>query len=307
MKVSIVTTLYYSEKFLPEFYAQTRNALTKITDDYEMIFVDDGSPDNSASYILGLQNEDPRVVLIELSRNFGHHQAIITGLQHARGEYVFLIDCDLEEDPKLLKEFWDTLNVRPEVDVVYGIQEKRKGGIFERTSGAMFYKLLNRVTNIKYPANTLTARLMKRKYVDAVLRYTEKTLDIWTVFILVGFKQEGFIATKKSKGSSTYTLTRKLSRGIEIITSVSHRPLYLIFFIGLIWLFISTVSICIILIKKFIYGNQIEGWASIMASVWLIGGVIIFLLGVIAIYLSKMFLEVKNRPVSITKTVYRKN
>lgn len=306
LRISVVTTLYYSEKYISEFYNRVSQVLIKITDDYEFIFVNDGSPDNSGDKILALQKNHPNITLIELSRNFGHHQAILTGLQHVNGDYVFLIDCDLEEDPELLNSFWETIRKDQNIDVVYGIQLKRKGNFFERVTGSIFYKILNLVTHFDYPANTLTARLMKRNYVTAVLEFKEKALDVWAIFVLAGFNQIGIPVTKKSKGTSTYTLTRKIKMSIEIMTSLSHRPLYSIFFVGVIWVCISTVNIAIILVKKWLYGAEIEGWASIMASLWLIGGVIIFLLGLIGIYLSKIFLEIKNRPLSIIKTIHRK-
>jgi putative glycosyltransferase len=306
VKISVVTTLYYSETYLAEFYQRVKGTLDNITDDYELIFVNDGSPDNSALKVLELQKVDTRIVLVDLSRNFGHHQAIVTGLQHARGNFVFLIDSDLEEDPELLQLFWTAMEKNENVDVVYGIQEKRKGGLFERISGNLFYKLLNLITHFEYPSNTLTARLMRKQYIEGVLKFPEKALDVWAIFVLTGFNQVGIPVTKKSKGSSTYTLRRKIRMGIEIITSLSHRPLYSIFFIGVVWLCISSINISIILVKKWVYGTQIEGWASIMASVWLIGGIIIFLLGLIGIYLSKIFLEIKNRPLTIIRDIHKK-
>lgn len=148
---------------------------------------------------------------------------------------------------------------------------------------------------------------MKKKYVNAVTAFTETTLDVWAIFILAGFNQVSLTVQKKSKGTSTYTFAKKIKRSIEIITSISHRPLYFIFFIGLAWSMISAIGLCVILIKKWMYGVDIEGWASIMASLWLIGGIIFFLLGVIGIYLSKIFLEIKDRPLTMIKTIYKKN
>lgn len=306
LKISVVTTLYYSEKYILEFYGRAKTSLEKVTDEYEFVFVNDGSPDKAITTVLALQQTDHKVTLIDLSRNFGHHQAILTGLAFANGDYVFLIDCDLEEDPELLESFWEVIQMDSSLDVVYGVQHKRKGNLIERLTGGIFYKLLNTITDFDYPANTLTARLMKRNYVKAVLSFREKALDVWAIFVLAGFNQKGITVTKKSKGSTTYTLTKKIKMSIEIITSLSHRPLYSIFFMGVVWVVVSTVNIIIILVKKWLYGAQIEGWASIMASLWLIGGLIIFLLGLIGIYLSKIFLEIKDRPLSIVKTVYRR-
>lgn len=306
MKISIITTLYYSEPYLFEFYSRIKKALVQISTDSEIVFVNDGSPDGCVQKVLDLQRQDSSIVLINLSRNFGHHQAIMTGLQHVSGDYIFLIDSDLEEDPELLLTFYNKIQEDKKIDVVYGIQNKRKGSFTERVTGSLFYKILNMLTKINYPANTLTARLMNKDYVTSVTKFQEKAIDIWAIFVLAGYNQKGVLVEKKDKGKSTYTFSKRLAMGVESITSFSHRPLYFIFFVGFVWLVISTVNVLVILSKKWIFRVPIEGWSSIMASVWLIGGITIFLIGLIGIYLSKMFLELKNRPLSIIKTIYRK-
>ncbi len=305
MKISVVTTLYYSQNYLQEFYTRTRKALLTITDQYEFVFVNDGSPDNSLEKVLQLQSADKNVVVIDLSRNFGHHKAIMTGLRFASGDYIYLIDCDLEEDPELVLTFWEEFTRIPETDVIFGIQKKRKGGFFERISGRIFYSLFSLLTNIDYPHDTLTARLMSRRYVQGIDKFTEKELDIWGLFVLNGFNQRGIYVSKKSKGTSTYTFKRKLRMAIDTITSFSSRPLYFIFLLGIFVIAFSFLNILYIIYKKIRWGIEIEGWASILASVWLIGGLVIFILGIIGIYLSKMFLEIKNRPLSIIKQIYK--
>lgn len=306
MKLSVVTTLYYSQPYLEEFYQRLKKTLENITTEHELIFINDGSPDHSREQVLMYQQKDSKVVLVDLSRNFGHHQAIYTGLQYTTGEYIFLIDCDLEEAPELLLEFWNDIQKDNTIEVIYGIQPTRKGSIFERVTGYLFYRLINSMTRINYPADTLTARLMKRSYVDAILSFKERTFDIWALFVLAGFNQKGVPALKTSKGSSTYSLKRKLSISLDIVTSFSQRPLYLIFFLGVLWLMLSLTNVSVILIKKWFFGIPVEGWSSIMASVWLIGGITTFMIGTVAIYLSKMFIEAKQRPVSIVKAVHKK-
>jgi putative glycosyltransferase len=305
MKLSVVTTLYYSQDYLEEFYTRTRKALLTITDDYQFVFVNDGSPDNSLDKVLQIQSQDKNVLIVDLSRNFGHHKAIMTGLRFATGDYVYLIDCDLEEDPELLIPFWDEIVKAPGMDVVFGIQKKRKGGYFERISGRLFYSVFSLLTNIDYPHDTLTARLMSRRYVQGIDQFSEKEMDIWGLFVLNGFNQKGIYVKKGSKGKSTYTLKKKLRMALDTITSFSSRPLYLIFVLGLFVMAFSIVNIVYIIYKKIIWGVEIEGWASILASVWLIGGLVIFILGIIGIYLSKLFLEVKNRPLTIIKDIYK--
>ena len=150
MKLSIVTTLYKSSKYVDEFYERISKEAQKITNDYELIFVDDGSPDDSLEKAITLYQKNEKVRIIELSRNFGHHKAIMTGLSHAQGDFVFLIDVDLEERPELLSEFWHELQNDEGLDLVYGVQEKRKGRLFERVSGYFYYKLINHLSDIKF-------------------------------------------------------------------------------------------------------------------------------------------------------------
>src|SRR5262249_52114984 len=144
------------------------------------------------------------------SRNFGHHKAMMTGLAHAEGEHIFLIDSDLEEDPEWLELFSRHMK-ETGCDVVYGVQPKRKGGWFERVSGTFFYKIFRLLTRMDIAENMLTARLMSRRYVDAVLQFQERELYLFGILHLTGFDQRPVIVTKHHKGSSTYSLGRKLA------------------------------------------------------------------------------------------------
>jgi putative glycosyltransferase len=306
MKISVVTTLFYSQNYLQEFYNRTLRAVLSITDNYEFVFVNDGSPDLSLEKVLQIQKGDNNVVIIDLSRNFGHHKAIMTGLRFATGDYVYLIDCDLEEEPELLLPLWEEMTKSQDMDVVFGIQPKRKGNFFERVSGSLFYSLFSLLASIDYPHNTLTARLMSRRYVQGIDKYTEKELDIWGIFVLNGFSQKGIYLTKGSKGSSTYSFKKKVKMAIDTITSFSSRPLYLVFVVGVFVLAFSFLNVLYIVYQKIIWGKEIEGWASILASVWLIGGLIIFILGIIGMYLAKLFSEIKNRPLTVIRDIYKR-
>ncbi|HEY0653477.1 MAG TPA: glycosyltransferase family 2 protein, partial [Chryseosolibacter sp.] len=259
MKLSVITTMYHSRNYLHEFYFKTVSAIKELDLTYEIIFVDDGSPDDSLRIALEIQQIDANVHVIELSKNFGHQRAIMTGLQHTRGDYVFLIDCDLEEDPSLLKVFWEKLLTNESLDVVYGVQVKRKGGWFERNSGRFFYTLLSYLSSIKYPADTLTARVMSRRYIEAIKTFTEKELDLWGVFVMAGFNQESVAVTKGFKGASTYTFRKKVKRGVEIITSLSHRPLYITFILGLLSFLFAMINIAVIVYKKYFLEIDVEG------------------------------------------------
>lgn len=305
IELSIVTTMYYSQNYLREFYNRTVSVVRELNLSYEFIFVDDGSPDDSLITALNLQNTDSNIKIVELSRNYGHQRAIMTGLHYASGKYIFLIDCDLEESPELLRDFWREITSLTETDVVYGVQIKRKGGWFERISGRIFYKILSALSPVDYPSDTLTARVMTRNYINSILKFQEKEIDLWGVFALAGFNQRAIPVVKGHKGVSTYTFKKKLKRAFEIITSFSHRPLYLTFILGIVSFIVALINIGIIIYKKY-KGVDVEGWASILASIWLVGGMIFLVLGIFGIYLSKMFLEIKNRPLTIVRNVYSK-
>ena len=155
MRLSVVATLYRSSRTLDAFYARVSSAAAALTGEYELVLVNDGSPDDSLDVALQLLSRDARVRVVDLARNFGHHKAMMTGLAHARGELVFLIDSDLEEEPELLGAFHDTLRAS-DADVVYGVQATRRGGLFERVSGWVFFKLFNVLSDVPIPVNVVT-------------------------------------------------------------------------------------------------------------------------------------------------------
>jgi len=304
MKLSIVATLYQSAPYIEEFYRRASAAAQRLTDDYEIVLVNDGSPDDSLSRAVRITETDSRVVLIDLSRNFGHHKAMMTGLSYAQGERVFLIDSDLEEEPEWLIEFSNQME-NDGCDVVYGVQEKRKGGFFERWSGAWFWRLFNVLTGMAIPENVVTARLMTRRYVDALLLHCEREVFFAGLLQITGFNQSQKIVKKHNTSHTSYNLRRKIALFIVAITSFSETPLVMIFYIGFL-LFLSSLGyLFFILIRWVIYSQQILGWTSLIASIWLLGGLTILFIGVLGIYLSRIFLETKARPITIVRHIYR--
>lgn len=308
MILSVVTTLYKSASYLPEFYARTKKTVEQITDDYELIFVDDGSPDNSAQVIREIAEKDDKVTLVELNRNYGHHKAIMTGFAHTKGDYVYNIDCDLEEDPEILLEFWqvreDELKAGNHIGVITAQQVKRKGNWFEKLTGGVFFKIINFLSDVKVIANPLSARLMSRKCIDDLLEFKEQELIYVGIEALSGHPRKVITGSKKDKGSSTYSLRKKIQVAIHYITSLSALPLVYIFYLGCGITLFSLAEIFWLLLKKFIFGAEANGWVSIMASMWLIGGILIFCVGVVGIYISIIFTEVKKRPYTLVRDVF---
>ncbi|OAJ96175.1 glycosyltransferase family 2 protein [Vibrio bivalvicida] len=307
MKLSIVTTLYNSCAYILEFHQRVSIEAQKITEQYEVIFVDDGSPDDSLDVAIQLSNEDERVKVIELSRNFGHHKAMMTGLSHAKGELVFLIDSDLEEEPELLGCFYSEMNRdKNDLDVLYGVQYKRKGGLFEKISGQLFYSTLNYLTDLNMSENMVTARLMKKDYVNALVSHDEREIFIAGLWQITGFNQKAVAIKKHSSSETTYSLRHKLSILENSIVSFSNKPLKLIFHTGLWISVISFIYILYIVYKNLFHSISIEGWSSLIASIWFLGGLIILFVGMLGIYMSKIYTESKRRPYSIIRRVYEK-
>ena len=305
MKLSVVTTLYFSAPYIKEFYARIIPVIKNKYSSYEIIFVNDGSPDNSLNLCLEILPNDHNIKVVDLSRNFGHHKAILAGLSLADGDHVFLIDIDLEEPPECLDDLLQKLNDEKDLDVAYGVQPARKGKIFERLSGQLFYNLITYLTDIDYPINALAARLMTYRYVKEVLKYKEKEIDLWGIFSLVGYNQGKVIIKKSNKGSSVYTFRKKLSLAVNTITSLSNKPLLIISFIGAVILMLSSSYILFLIVQKLFFREITEGWTSTLVSIWFIGGLNLFATGIIGIYLSKIFLETKNRPLTVIREIYQ--
>lgn len=301
--LSIVTTLYQSAPYVQEFHDRAARAAEKITSDYEIILVNDGSPDNSLERALALQNQDPRVTVIDLSRNFGHHRAMMTGLSYARGEYIFLLDSDLEEEPEWLLTFYDAIR-RDSLDVVYGVQERRKGGVFERWSGALFYRTFNLLSSTSIPANSVIARLMTRRYVAQLLKHHEREIFMPGLWQITGYRQRSWPVTKLAKGATSYSLTRRIALFVNAITSFSDRPLIYIFYTGASICGASILYIIRLLYLKCSRGFPLLGWPSLIVSIWFLGGLTIFFLGILGVYLAKIYREIKRRPYSIVREVY---
>jgi putative glycosyltransferase len=307
MKLSIVTTLFKSTEYIQEFYTRISIEAQKITQNYEIIFVDDGSPDNSLHKAVALFETDNRVKVIELSRNFGHHKAAMTGLSHAKGDYIFFIDSDLEEEPELLGIFWAELKKNIDMDVIYGVQENRKGGWFEKIGGDIFYIIFNKISDVKLVPNQVAARLTTKNYNQALILHKERNLFLAGLWSLTGFKQKPVLVKKNFKAKTTYVFGKKVSLFIESITSFSIFPLKFMLYIGFFISFLSFLFIFWIFFKKFFFNIGIEGWSSLIVSIWFIGGVIIMFLGIIGIYISKIFNETKQRPYTIIRRKYEKD
>jgi len=304
MKLSIVATLYKSAPYINEFHKRASIAAMQLVgDDFEILFVNDGSPDNSLDLAIILTELDPHVIVVDLSRNFGHHKAMMTGLAYAKGARVFLIDSDLEEAPEWLETFAQQMKA-DESDVVYGVQGARKGGLIEIFTGWFYYRFFRILTGVAQPDNIVTARLMTQRYVKALVAHQEREVNIGGLWITTGFKQSKLVVCKSPSSPTTYTLARKFSHLVNAITSFSSMPLVFTFYAGLL-ISLSAVFFIAYLIFRFLFISMPpDGYTSTIASIWLFSGFIIFFIGIQGIYISKVFSEVKQRPYTIVRNVY---
>jgi putative glycosyltransferase len=305
MKLSVVATLYKSAQYVEEFCSRASAAAHKLVgDDYEIILVNDGSPDNSLGIAKKITDEDHHICVVDLSKNFGHHKAMMTGLRQATGERIFLIDSDLEEEPEWLNLFAEYMET-VQCDVVYGVQGSRKGDLAERLSGPLFYRAFRLLTGISQPDNIVTARFMTNQYVIELLRHEERELNIGGLWLLTGFDQRSLMITKKATSPTTYSLRAKLSHFVNAVTSFSSLPLVFTFYVGGIVSLTAILFIAYLVVRYFLGSTPPMGYTSIVASIWLFSGLIIFFIGVQGIYISKIFTEVKQRPYTIIRSIYR--
>ena len=306
MKISIVSTLYNSEATLEEFSRRVIEITQQITEDIELILVNDGSPDESLQKAIQLHENDKRVKVVDLSRNFGHHKAMMTGLSFAGGDLVFLLDCDLEESPDLLLEFHKEM-ISSDADVVYGVQGKRGGKIGKRFSGYIFYKLFNLLSDTPIPNNLITARLMSKRYVRSLLTHHEREMIIAGLWAITGYKQIPVEVIKSSINKTNYTILKRIAITVNAITSFTNKPLLLIFYLGLLISSISFILAINLVVRRIFFSEFLAGWPSLIVSIWLLGGLTILCIGIVGIYLSKIFIETKQRPYTIVRSVYGLN
>jgi putative glycosyltransferase len=307
MLVSVVTTMYQSAEYLPECYARTISSLAPFGHDLEFVFVDDGSGDRSVQVAKSFMDETCRIRIVELSRNFGHHPAILAGLRYAEGDLVFLIDCDLEEPPEIFGNFYRIMMAAPEddpIDVVYGVMEKRQGAFLKNTAARFFYSILTPLLSVRLPTDVMTARLMRRRYVQGLLEYAETQIYLMGLMTIVGFNQVAVSVEKPYKGSTTYTVRKRVSMTLEALTSFSDAPLYVIFWIGFLTSIVAFTGGLFLLAARIIAGVKfLNGWASLMVTIAFFSGLIASSIGVIGIYVGKVFRESKRRPRYIVKDI----
>lgn len=301
-----MTTLFRSRPFLEKFLAETLAAIEAVgAESYELVFVNDGSPDDALAYVRSRQKDVPEIVAVDLSRNFGHHSAALAGLQIARGERIFLIDCDLEVSPSVLLEFQTKLEAA-DCDVVYGYQAARQGDTFVRLGGGLFWKLLNLLSDTQVAESIVTERLMTRRFVDAVLTMGDRNLFLAGMMSWAGFSQIGHPVTKKRRhGASSYSFPRRMKLMVDAISSFSAVPLTFLFWSGLAITVASLGIGAYYVIRNLLFNDIVQGFTAITVMLMVVLGVLTTGLGLLGIYLGKVFKQVQGRPPFIIRDIHR--
>jgi polyisoprenyl-phosphate glycosyltransferase len=302
--ISLIIPLYNEEKLVEDLYRETSEALNKITQDYEIICVNDGSSDNTLKFLLTIHNKDKRLKILNLSRNFGHQAAYTAGLAHAKGEFIAMMDGDLQDPPSLIKEMYDKI-IAEELDIVYGCRKSRNEGFVKRFLIKRFHKIFSSISNVHAPENVGNFSLMNRKALDAFLRLNEKNRYLPGLRYFIGFEQ-GFITydrPDRTIGDAKMNFRKLFRLAMDALFSFSKLPIKLCLILGVLGIIFSLFGGGVVLVKK-ILGDAITGWTSTMLSIYFLGSVQLLFLGIIGEYIHRIFIESQNRPIYIVKDFY---
>ena len=301
--ISIIVPCYNEQAALPIFYDEIRKVLGSMDETYELLFVNDGSKDETLPILRTLSEKDEHVKYLSFSRNFGKEAAMYAGLEAAKGDYVTLMDADLQDPPTLLKQMYDAIKIEG-YDSVGTRRVTRKGEPTIRSFFArMFYKIINKMSNIEMVDGARDYRLMKRQVVDSIISLKEYNRYSKGLFSFVGFdtKWIEYENVERVAGETKWSFWKLFKYAIEGITAFSTTPLIFSSIIGLIFCLVAFIAIIFIIVKTLIYGDPTAGWPSMACIIVFVSGIQLFTIGIIGQYLSKTYLEVKRRPIYIIK------
>ena len=297
--ISVVSPIYRGEKMVKELVRRNIEALTTITDNYEIILVNDASPDNSWQAIEAECRKNPKVKGLNLSRNFGQHYAITAGLTYAKGEWIVVMDCDLQDRPEEIPNLY--AKAQEGYDSVLAQRTQRSHGLLKRLGSKMFYKVFSYLTETQQDASVANFGIYHRRVIDAVLSMGEAMRYFPTQIQWVGFNRAYLPIQhdERAEGKSTYNLHRLLRLAFDTIISFSDKPMRFMVQMGSLVTLVAFV-VGIVFIVRYCMGLiEVMGYASLIISLWLLGGIIISLIGIVGIYLGKLFEKAKERPTFI--------
>lgn len=312
MKLSLVVPCYNEEGNVEKFFSETNRVFSGKVEDYEFVFVNDGSKDDTHNRLKKLYNENKEtsnIQVLSFSRNFGKESAIYAGLNNANGDMVCLIDADLQQRPEVVLEMLDVMNSDEDLDCVTAYQDERKESKVMSAMKSAFYKVINKVTEVDFVNGASDFRLMKRNMVEAIINMTEYHRFSKGIFSWVGFntKYIPYTVEERESGESKWGFRKLLKYAFEGIVSFTTFPLRLSAYIGFVSALISVLYLIVVVVQKLAFGINVPGYATIVVLVLLIGGIQLFCLGILGEYLSKIYVQVKNRPVYVLREHLGKN
>lgn len=298
-KISVVSPVYRGEKMVAELVRRNVETLTSITDDYEIILVNDASPDESWNEIVKECKKNPKVKGLNLSRNFGQHYAITAGLAYAIGDWIVVMDCDLQDRPEEIPNLYK--KAQEGYDSVLAQRVQRSHGWFKKMGSKIFYKVFSYLTETRQDASVANFGIYNRKVINAVLSMGDAMRYFPTQIQWVGFKRACLPIKHddRAEGKSTYNLSRLFKLAFDTIISFSDKPMRLMVQMGLLVTLAAFIVGIVFIVRYFMGLIEVMGFASLIISLWLLGGIIISLIGVVGIYLGKLFEKAKDRPTFI--------
>ena len=305
-KISVVVSCYNEEKALPLFYEEMERVRKQDFEniaEFEYIFINDGSKDKTLEIIKGLREKDSKVRYVSFSRNFGKEAAMLAGLDASVGDYVAVMDADLQDPPALLRQMYDAIK-NENYDAVGTRRVTRKGEPPIRSFFArIFYKIINKMSDIEMVDGARDYRLMKRQVVDSIISLREYNRYSKGLFSFVGYNTKWieYENIERVAGETKWSFWKLFKYAIEGITAFSTTPLIISSVIGIVFCIVAFLAIILIIIKTLVFGDPTSGWPSLACIIVFVSGVQLFSIGIIGQYLSKTYLEVKKRPIYIIK------
>lgn len=305
MKLSLVVPCYNEEANVERFFNEVNSAFNNKIPDFEFVFVNDGSKDDTYKKLKELykENTDSNIQVLTFSRNFGKEAAIYAGLSHTKGDLVCIIDADLQQRPEVVLEMLSEIEKDESLDCVAAYQENRKESKTLSGLKSAFYKVINKITDVDFVNGASDFRLMKREMVEAILEMTEYHRFSKGIFSWVGFntKYIPYTVEERQFGETKWSYGKLFKYAFEGILSFSTLPLKLATGVGLVTAFASIIYLIVVVLQKLIFGIDVPGYATIVVLVLFLGGMQLFCLGILGEYLSKIYVQVKNRPIYILK------
>ena len=309
-KISVIVPCYNEEEALPLFYKEINKAIKKMSNvSFELIFVDDGSSDRTLNVIKEFSKDDDNVRYISFSRNFGKEAAIYAGLEYSTGDYVTLLDVDLQDPPSLIEKMYKIITTK-DIDIVALKTDSHKEyGIFRRFFASCYYKLISKISKVEMVPGARDFRLMKRQVVNAVLELKEYNRYSKGIFSFVGFKTKWltYEVPKRVAGTSKWSFFKLFTYAIDAIIGYSTVPLTIAVIVGVLFCLISLISIIFIIIRTLIFGDPVAGWPSLVCIMFFLSGIQLFCTGISGAYISKTYTEVKGRPIYIVRETEKKS